>query len=188
MALRSGSIRLFSLAIVVAGVSTALASLAAAQQAPEPQYDGTYNYAHDLEHGRQIIERAFDQAIQKLNPALRRYVRHKMQSSDPLIRMIVINLSGDQLSVQYVAGKTVTLKTRVGVPQKVKAPNGNEVDLTQRFEKGSLIQHFVGPEGDTTNVLTLSSDGQKLLLQSTVTGKRLDEPISYKLDYHRSGE
>ncbi len=164
---------------------------AAAEQAAPPaeaeqaRYAGTYRYAESLDHGRAIVRAAMEKAIEKLNPLVRPIARSKLASSDPLIREIGIALPEGRISVTLVGQKTATFSTKAGAREKVRNPQGKQVDLTQRFVAGGLEQVFVGEKGRTRSLYALQPDGDRLRVLTRIEGQGVDGPIAYRLDYVR---
>lgn len=161
-----------------------------AEQSPVAQessgLEGHYVYAKSLDHGRAIVRKAMGAMIDQLNPIYRSIARRKLQNSDPLVRAVTISRPNGKISVRLIGEKSATFVTRPGVREKAQAPNGREIDVTQRIKGGVLTQVLLGPKGRTTNRYTLSNKGQRLVFDSKVEGQDLDEPVSYRLVYKRS--
>jgi hypothetical protein len=149
------------------------------------RFAGTFKYGKSLDHGRRIVRQAIDKAIDDLPLIYRGLARRRLADSDPLVHKIIIALPGDQISVTYIGEKRATFSTKRGAKQKVKNLQGNEVDLTQRFVNGRLEQIWVGPNGRSRALYSLSDDNKRLVVATTTAGKKLNSTISYKLGYVR---
>jgi hypothetical protein len=170
--------------LVAALVGPALVAAETAPPSPA-RLVGTYRYAESERHGRALIEKAFAPAIEELDLVTRTVARRKLARTNALSHTIVIAAPGAEIAVEYVGEKTVRVASRPGVATKVKAPNGNEVTLTQRVEEGALVQVFVGPKGTTTNRLSLSDGDRVLDYHSAIRGKEISTPIDIRLTYRR---
>lgn len=174
---------------VLAALSTWVASESMAEDGPvgteddTARYVGTYKYGGDLDHGRAIVRKAMNEVIDQLPAVYRGLARRRLERSDPLVHTIVIALPEGRISVTYIGEKRATLTTRPGVTEKVRNPNNEEVDLTQRFTKEGLEQVFVGPRGRSRSVYTLLPDGKRLVVASKLYGEQLETPVSYRLVY-----
>ena len=147
------------------------------------RYNGTYKYGKSLDHGRRIVRKAMEQAIDQLNPLVRGLARRRLASSDPLVHTITITVAGDRVTVKLVGQKTASFTTKIGATEKVTNPEGKQVDLTHRFTKEGLEQVFVGPKGSSRTVYSLQPDDRQLVVSTTMKGQQLDTPISYRLVY-----
>lgn len=161
-----------------------------AEQATPPatvdqRYAGTYRYARDLDHGRAIVNAAFEKGLAQLNSITRALAESKLKGRDPLIRAITISLPGEKIAVRLESEKTIDFVTTPGVAQDVRGPNGNKVKLTQRFTRGALEQIGVGPRGTTRTTLRLSDDARTLTYNSTMTSSLLSSPVAFTLVYAR---
>jgi hypothetical protein len=147
--------------------------------------EGHFVYAKTLDHGRAIVRAAMEKMIEELNPIYRSLARRKLNQADPLIHSITIARPNDKISVRFVGEKTSIFVTAPGVREKVRLPNGNEVDLTQRVKGDVLTQVFLGPKARTTNKLSLVAGGQGLQLHSRIKGNDADGTVQYRLSYKR---
>ena len=152
------------------------------------EYVGTYDYASSIDQGRALVKAAFEKAIEQLNPILRPMARRKLQSSDPLVRRITIDLPSGDISVRFFGEKTVSLVTPPGQARSITMPNGKEVRVTQRFASQRIEQVFVGERGKTRNTLTLLPDGKSLSYRSVISSSLLETPVTVTLLYRRVGE
>ncbi len=126
-----------------------------------------------------------NQVIDQLSPLMRGIARRRLARADPLVHTIVIGLSDERISMTYIGEKRGTVATRLGVTEKVRNPNDEEVDLTQRFNKGGLEQVIVGPRGRSRTLYTLAPDNETLVVATKLYGKQLEAPISYRLVYKK---
>ncbi len=149
------------------------------------RFVGSYRYANTERHGRALIERAFEPAIEQLDLITRTVARRKMRRTNTLSKTINIGMPDGQISVEYVGEKSFRFTSRPGVTSKATAPNGNEIDLTQRIVGQAIEQVFIGPKGTTRNRLTLSKNDRQLTYHSVIRGKQLTTPITIDLVYRR---
>lgn len=63
---------------------------------------------------------------------------------------------------------------------------GDVVDVTATVEGSLLRVVFQGEEGTRTNVYRLADEGRALIIDVTVAGDRLIEPLGYQLVYRRA--
>lgn len=172
--------------LVTLGMAWVGSEALAEEAAPEDtsaRYTGTYKYGKSLDHGRAIVRAAMDKAIDQLNPFIRPLARSKLRSSNPLVREIRIARPDGRIAVTLIGQKRATFDTRPGVPEKVRNPEGKQVELTQQFVKGRLDQIFVGPKGRSVTRYTLLSDDRRLRVDTKMSGKGLKSPISWRLVY-----
>lgn len=174
-----------------AALLVAAAIDASAEQAPplpaeaQARYVGEYEYAKSLDHGRAIVRAALEKAIEKLNPLIRPIARSKLASSDPLIREIAIALPEGRISVTLVGQKRATIATKAGAREKIRNPDGKQVDAVQRFTKAGLEQLFYGAKGKTRSLYVLQPDGDHLAVDTRIDGQGVEGPITYRLVYKR---
>lgn len=149
------------------------------------RYVGTYKYGKSLDHGRAIVRKAMGEVIDQLSPLVRGLARRRLARSDPLVHTITIGHSDGRISMTYIGEKQATVSSRPGVTEKVRNPNDEEVDLTQKLVKAGLEQVFVGPRGRSRTLYSLSPDNKSLVVATQLYGEQLESPISYRLVYAR---
>lgn len=153
----------------------------------EPDLDrlvGVYHFVGGPEEVRQV-ERAIDEAVDEMNVFIRGIARRRLKEP---------NLPTDELRI-FIQDGAITV-ARTGQPS-ISAPangnrvtwknprNGNELRVAHRISAdGALEQNLVGDRGVSTNVFTLSEDGQ-LSMKTTVESEKLPSAIRFTTTYAR---
>jgi hypothetical protein len=144
------------------------------------RFAGKYAYAGTKDAGQEIVDKAFDAAMQKLNMVMRLMMKKAL--SQGFAETVVVELPGDKISVRV--GDREPVPTEPGKPQTVTR-DGKTGKLTQRLVGNKLEVLIEGEDGSVRNVLELAADGKTLKRSVTVTSPRLDKPVSYALIYTR---
>lgn len=168
-------------ALFVMAVCIAAPQPARAEHPPElKRFAGQYAYAGKKEAGQEIVDKAFDAAMQKLNVVMRLVAKKALTQG--FAETLAIELPGDKVSVRV--GDREPVPTQPGKPQTVTR-DGRSGKLTQRLVGAKLEVLLEGDDGSVRNVLELAADGKTLKRTVTVTSPRLDKPVTYALVYNK---
>lgn len=134
------------------------------------------------------MKQILDDGMSKLGrmyrmPVVRGKARERLQSTNTPAPWLIIAPRGEQVTVQT---PNYNLTTPVsGGPTKWERQKGDVIDVTTTLQGRRLEQTFDAPDGRRVNVYTLSSDGNTLNLDVTVTSPKLDSPLTYRMVYRR---
>lgn len=73
-----------------------------------------------------------------------------------------------------------------GAAVATRGPDGNDIRMSLRFERGRLIARQNAGEGRRTNIFSLSADGSRLTMSSRIGAPQLPADIRYRLSYRRA--
>lgn len=163
---------------LIAAVLLALPGAAAAQN---PALPGSY--ALD-EEASDPIRPAIEQAIARMNFITRPVARGRLTRTNEPYRAITIRQSGEEISI-ITDDRAPIVARPDGNPARWQREDGEELDLTTRWDGPMLEQTFVAEDGQRRNVYSLAPDGDTLELDVTVTSPRLPAPLTYTLRYRR---
>jgi hypothetical protein len=167
------------IAVCMAALCVAAPSLAHAEHPAElKRFAGQYAYKGTKDDGQAIVDKAFDEAMQKLNMVMRLVMKKAL--SQGFAETVVIDLPGDKISVKV--GDREPVPTEPGKPQTVTR-DGRTGKLTQRLVGNKLEILIEGDDGSVRNILELATDGKTLRRSVTVTSPKLDKPVTYALLY-----
>lgn len=186
-------LRLVSPALAVAAaVTLALlgaplgpARLRAQTESVPPILAGTFDYPHDMDHGRSMVLAALEPRIVMLPYFVQSLVRSRIEERLGIPRRIVVALEGENVSVTYEGERVVTIASPLGGSTTVTSREGREIPVTQRLNYGWLEQHFTGENGTLTVLLSTEPDGRTLHADGTMRGDRLGDAVPVRLDYVR---
>lgn len=89
-------------------------------------------------------------------------------------------------SITFSYDRWGPVRFRVNAPAiVVPGPEGDPVRATMRFERGRLVYHHVGGNGQRTSTFTLSPDARRMFLAARIGSNQLPSDIQYRLVYGR---
>lgn len=131
------------------------------------------------------VNAAINQAVQRMNFVTRPVARGRLRNTNQPYQRIVIDWSGGNVSVTTDARAPI-VSPAAGTAVAWRREDGEQFQLTQRWEGGKLHQRFSADDGSRENVFSVSPDGQTMTMEVTVTSPRLPQPLRYKLVYTRA--
>lgn len=149
------------------------------------KYTGSYRYAEDLDHGRELVNTAVNEAISQVTPILRPSFRKIAAKRDYLVKSIRISVNTEKIGFRVVAYRSFGVTTQPGIPHIITSKKGSITKVLQRFRGEQFEQIIENDSGEMHNVFTLLDDGETLRVDTTITSKLLKRPVSVQLDYKR---
>jgi hypothetical protein len=154
--------------------------ISAAAHAQDARLQGVFVNAAQPE---QPIKKAVNEGAAQINFLLRPIARSRLKNTNPNITRVVIVRTGEDITIQLGASKPST--ARPSGPA-IKWSRDDEVfDLALAWEGTTLTQSFAAEDGKRFNRYTLSSDGNTLSLEITLTSDMLKKPVKYALAFAR---
>lgn len=164
--------------VLLAACALALPASAVAQN---PALPGSYTLDSEASDP---IRPAIEAAIARMNFITRPVARGRLTRTNEPYRTITIRQSGDEISI--ITDDRAPIVARAdGTAMRWQREDGEELDLTTRWDGPRLEQTFVAEDGQRRNVYSLAPDGDTLELAVTVTSPRLPAPLTYTLRYRR---
>lgn len=171
----------------LSGIGVAVCILiGVAQQgfAQDAKLTGDWKHSQDDKEQAQRYA-AIDEATKGMNRIFRGRVREMLRAKTVPQSGFSLSDNGDQITL---AGqdRRVTFKTD-GSTKLVKSERGTATVRAKR-ENGKLTVTSQAQNGVQTTVYSLSKDKTHLVLEVTVAGGRLPDPVKFKATYHRTSK
>jgi hypothetical protein len=187
--------RLAAPLLFLASFSLAVAAFApAAAQSPETpsrydqyrqRFQGTWVLAVAPDAAQRTIDQAIDRAASAMSFVVRGVARPLLRDNTPVNRRIVLEFPGDQRLRARFPDTGFDATTRIGRTERARTQDGDPMRVTQRFrDDGSLEQVFQADRGTRWNVYRSEGDG-RLVVESTVQGDMMPQPMRFSLRYRR---
>ena len=165
----------------------ALASTEALTQ-PSPRFSGAWMLAREQSDD---INAKINTSIAGMNLVVRQVARPRLRTMNVPYPRLIFSF-GEKISVEMPGypsvaspanGEPVLWHRATGEPCPEMVRSCLEVTTT--WEDQSLVQTFRSEDGDRQNVFTVSPDGARLTMVTTMTSPRLSAPLVYRLVYIR---
>lgn len=170
--IRFSIVRCVALVLSVLGCSEAFAE----------NVQGTFESANA---SSEAIDKAIEAGIAKMNFIARPIARSRLKKTNPLYQRIAIAHEGAQISIRYDDAKPVVAPAD-GTTVKWTRDDGEVFDVSVRSTDAQLQQTFKAEDGQRVNEFSLAPDGI-LTLKVTLTSPQLPAPVTYTLQYRKSG-
>jgi hypothetical protein len=131
----------------------------------------------------QPIKTAIDSAAAEFNFLTRPIARSRLTKTNPNVTRVEILRTAEDITIKLGTSKPAT--ARPGGAAVKWSRDDEEFDLALAWEGTTLAQSFSAPDGKRVNRYTLSSDGNTLLLDITITSAQLKKPMQYTLTFKR---
>lgn len=158
-------------------IATAPAQLSATELAEGTQ---TFVPAKYTKQNKRNIASAIEQTVESVNFMLRGFARDKLTEGLTLRPKVVIDRSGDDVTVTY-GHETYTTPASGKSVSRIN-PKGDRVKVSQKVVGAKVIQTVKSADGARYITFALV-DESTLALKVKITTPRLDDPIKYKLKY-----
>jgi len=142
-------------------------------------FNGTYR----LVSGQGGIRRAVDAVCGRLDFVTRAIARPILEDRNRAYRQVQLDV--DQQTVRFTMGPWGPVRTRFGATATVPNERDETTQVRQMRVGHRLVQTFSTEQGTRRNVLTLSDDGRRLVIDTLITSPRLPIPLRYRLTYER---
>ncbi len=164
-----------------AGIETPVAD---AYTTPAPgQFQGVYRLANEAPKKAEV-RRIVDAATDEM-PLFRGLARERLYQRTEPMAVLVIGFPPDRISVGYLGEKAV-VSPLDGTKIKWSSRFGDKTIVTQTFERGRIVQRYKGPmDSRRKSVYSLSADGARLTVETTVDVDLLPKPVHYRVHYVR---
>lgn len=175
----------FGLALAAGSLVGAAAQSATSGVSEQAKADltGAYKLV-DASKKKAEIRRRVDEATEEMT-LLKGLARDRLYETTEPLPLVAIKFPGDRVSVVYLGEKAVVTPAD-GTPTKWTGRFGDRTQVRQSFEGGKLVQRFKGQGGGLRkNVYTLSADGKRLTVSTTITADLLPAAIQFKTVYAR---
>lgn len=180
--------RLIPLAVLVllaaVGVPPAPAAPPAAPTPAVAAAPLTLTGTYALDPGRSDdVTQAIEKTVAELSFLIRPIARGRLTKTNKPYQRVILALSTSQVSIiTDVRAPIVTQPD--GTPVKWTREDGEVFDVSTVWDGQVLRQTFQAEDGQRVNEYRLASDGG-VVLQATISGKRLASPLQYRLVYTR---
>jgi hypothetical protein len=130
------------------------------------------------------VENAIKAATSSMNFIVKPIARSRLKKVNRPHPTMFIQERGGTVSIAY--NEQFPMVTPLdGTTVKWKNEEGETFDLSTTRTEGTLIQHFVAPDGERFNEFSQSAAGDTLYLGVTIKSPRLKTPLQYRLVYQR---
>jgi hypothetical protein len=150
--------------------------------AQDASLTGDWTHSRDAKEQAQRYE-AIDRATQGMNGLMRGRARETLRAKTTPLSTIRLTDEGDRVTFSR-QNRRVTFTTD-GLSTRVNSERGAATVRAQR-QNGKLIVKSQAQNGVQTAVYSLSEDGMRLILDTSVSGGKLKEPVRYRTTYHRA--
>lgn len=140
----------------------------------------TFVPAKHTKQNKRNIASAIEQTVESVNFMLRGFARDKLTEGLKLRPKVVIDRSGDDVTVTY-GHETYTTPASGEMVSRVN-PKGDTIKISQKVVGAKVIQTIKGANGARYITFALVNEST-LALKVKITTPRLDDPIKYKLKY-----
>jgi hypothetical protein len=143
---------------------------------------GVWKHSQDANEQTQRYA-AIDEATKGMNRMMRGRAREMLRAKTVPQSGLSLNDNGDRITFAG-QNRRVTFKTD-GSPTRVQSERGTATVRAKR-ENGKLVVTSQAQNGVQTTVYSLSEDQKRLVLNVTVSGGRLPNPVKFRTTYHRA--
>jgi hypothetical protein len=150
-----------------------LALLLAAPLAAQPT--GTWKLT-----GGDDIPAVLEKGTASVSFLIRGIARSRLKKTNSAYQRIQIQRPAGEVTIQYDDRQPQHMPAD-GRAVKWTREDGEAFQISARTERGELVQHYQGEDGERTNVFHF--EGGALTLTVTVKSPKLPQPITYKLTY-----
>jgi len=130
---------------------------------------------------------AIDDCVDEMLFIARPFARSRLRSATGISRDIAFDVNEAVLAIES-SGDQPLLVPLQGPPVRYVSEAGDRLQTTLRRKGEKLILRTASDQGAEERVLTLSPDGEKLLIDVTILAERLPIPVRYRLSYRRLPE
>lgn len=132
------------------------------------------------------IRRIIDIATEDMSIVIRDYARGRLYETTEPLSLLVMKFPGDKISVGYLGEKAIVTPSD-GTKVKWKNRLGDRTNVAQTMEGGKLVQRYTGAAGGgkRTSIYTLSEDGSRITVDTTVTATLMPKPVKFRVTYVR---
>ena len=158
-------------------------SPARSQTAALEDFSGTWR----LDGRRQVdrMDDAIDRVVDQMNLFIREIARGEIHGRLNPEERVVIRVE-DERHVRLGYDAWGPQRLRLGAPAvALRGPDGNDIRMSLRFDRGRLIARQDAGEGRRTNVFSVSADGRRLTMAARIGAPQLPADIRYRLTYRR---
>jgi hypothetical protein len=161
--------------------AAAVLAVPAAAQAQHPSLNGTYTFNAAASDN---VNAAIDKAVARMNFVTRPIARGRLRRTNQPYNRITLNLTGSNVSI-VTDTRAPIATTDNGTAIKWKREDGEEFNVSTRWEGHKLLQTFSAEDGSRENRYSVGNEGRTLTLEVTVRSPRLQEPVTYRLVYDK---
>lgn len=147
-----------------------------------------FSGAWRLDGTRQVqrMDDAIDRVVDQMNLLIREIARGEIHRRIDPEHRVVIRVDDEQhVRLGYDDWGPQRLRLG-GAAVATRGPDGNDIHMSLRFERGRLIARQNAGEGRRTNIFSLSADGSRLTMSSRIGAPQLPADIRYRLSYRRA--
>jgi len=160
----------------------ALPGAAAAQAGEGATLKGTFVYDASASDN---VNQAIDEAIARMNFALRPIARGRLRKTNQPYRRVSIDYTAAQVHIG-TDGRPAIVTPANGTPVDWTREDGEKLKVSTEWENGKLEQTFQAEDGRRVNTYSIGQDGRTLSMLVTITSPRLSRPLTYTLRYRRA--
>lgn len=160
------------------------AKAAGRSDAAAPKVAGRYAYVGGETQRQQLLD-AIEAVVQDMIFLARPIARKRLRDGNMPSDGLQIDVTGDKITILRPGRPTVSAP-RDGSMVVWKSPDGDEFEVrhTLRSDR-EVVQDFVGEGNHSINVFTLSDDGARLTVHTTITADRLPRALRFRTTYQR---
>lgn len=179
------SLALLLVAVLAAGAGTPAAPSSAETSATSetPAFEGKYRFAGGKKE-RDRVAAAVEKAIEALPSFLHGLARKRLSTANTIPETITMTMKGDELELRY-GGLEPMRAPLDGSTRKWHNHEGALVNIKMELRGKTLVQTTWNNGGRRIMRWTISEDGKRLRLHSTMSSPRLPESIDYRLTFRK---
>jgi hypothetical protein len=177
---------ILSLVLIVSGF--AFPRLAAAEDseidAAKDDFAGIYTSKNGVKKERKAINKVIEAVVDDMSFVKRPFARSALKDSTKPCPTLELAFSGDQITI-YCKTRSPIRSPLVGTAVDWTNEDGDPHRVSQKLEKGRIVQVFRGEDGSRKNVYTLQKGGKELKLEVTITSDDLPRALTYTRVFRR---
>lgn len=148
-----------------------------------PSFEGDFRFSGGKKQRQGVVD-AIERAVQALLPVFHDLARERLGKANRVPNRIVMEREGNDIIVKY--GDLAPMRAPVdGSPATWRNREGTKCKLTHELRGNRLVQTSWSASGRRVMVWTLSEDGSKLKVHSTMSSMHLPVDIDYRLTFRK---
>lgn len=156
---------------------------AAADDEAAPSFEGNFRFSGGKKQRQGVID-AVERAVQALLPVFHDLARERLGKANRVPNRIVMERDGNDIVVTY--GDLAPMRAPIdGTPSTWRNREGTKCKLTHELRGNRLVQTSWSASGRRVMVWTLSEDGSRLKVHSTMSSMHLPVDIDYRLTFRK---
>ena len=130
------------------------------------------------------VAQKIESTVEKMNFFVRSFAKNKITKAARANQKVSIALSGNGVSIR-ADDNTLPTTPADGTTLMYRNREGDVLGLRMRILGSKFEQTFITDKGSRTNLCELSPDGNVMEMRVVIRSDYFDEPMTYKLVYHK---